>query len=261
MLEYIIILAVLLFIAVLFYKQANEQFEILQIDAERLSDLPTVYQDRSPIVVSGFPTPTLGTESELQKRDHIMQMQTKGISLRSLLASPAIKTFTFPKASAEFLCKESGLNIWFEHHLYKSLLPSPYTSWIYSFNTSLWPDHRGLFKTTAFQTLLMPTQGTAIVTLMLPTMLPYLPTKWGGRLFSSLTMQDTPLLNQLQFIEIKIRKGNLLLLPAHLIVNIHSEVKVSETKVSEVKVSEVKAQDTNAWVFVAEIHHPISRLA
>jgi hypothetical protein len=230
MLEYILFIIVLFFIGILFYKQANEEFQILQLDAERLSELPTLYVDRSPIVVSDFQTPSLGTEEELLKR---------AIDLR---LPPHI-----PKETASYLAKEAGLSIWFEHHLYKQLLPSPYTQFIYSFNTSLWPLRRGLFKTTAFQTLIMPTQGTASVKLMLQKMIPYLPSKWVGRGFSELSLYDTPLLGQIQFIEIRVRKGNLLFLPAHLIVDVESFRENSSVE--------------NAWVFMAEIHHPISLIA
>jgi hypothetical protein len=240
MIEYLLFAIVLFFIAVLFYKQANEEFQILQLE-ERFSELPTLYAERSPIVMSGFQTPNLGSQEDLGKRPQIMNMLVnQNTTLRQLLADP-YPHFQFPLASARFLAKESGLSIWFEHHLFKKLLPSPYTEWVYSFNTSLWPDHRGLFKTTAFQTVLMPTQGTASVKLLLPKMVPYLPTKWKGRQFSTLSLQDTPLLNQIQFIEIRIRKGNLLFLPAHLIVDIESI--------------------ESSWVFLAEIHHPISALA
>jgi hypothetical protein len=241
MIEYIVILAVLLFIAVLFYKQANEQFEILQITAERIQELPTLYQDRSPIVVSDFPTPNLGTYAEISKRPHIMQMYLPSPSphMHAPTIGQAIHSrMLFPLKGAEVLAKESGLNVWFEHHLYKALLPSPYTSWVYSFKTSLWPNKRGMFKTKAFQTLLMPTQGTAILTLMLPKMIPYLPTKWSGRAFSSLSSQDTPLLSEIKFLEIRLRRGTLVLLPAHLIADIRSE--------------------EDSWTFMAEIHHPVS---
>ena len=244
MIEIIIILTVLFFIAVLFYKQANEQFEILQIEASRLSELPTMYADRSPIVISNFQPPVLGTEQELRKRPNILQMAvSREFSLKSLLENPALQTFRFNPETAKFLAKESGLQIWFEHHLYKDLLPSSYTTWLYSSRTSLWPHHRGLFKTTAFQTVIMPTQGTARVSLMLGSAIPYLPNKWYNRTFHSLTPQDTPLLNQIKFIEIKLRRGNLLLLPAHLIVDITSEGSPA------------------AWSFIGEIHHPISRIA
>jgi len=248
MIEIIVIIAVLLFIAVLFYKQANEQFEILQVEATRLQELPTLYQDRSPIVVSDYPTPTLGTHAELQKRQHIMKLMiSPTTNLAGLLNNKTfLAHFTFPVKTTEFIAKESGLHVWFEHHLYKSLLPSSYTSFLYSFQTTLWPQKRGMFRTKAFQTLVMPTQGTAVVTVMLPKMTPYLPAKWTGRAFTSLTMEDTPLLNQIQFIEIILRKGNLLLLPAHLIVDVRS----SYDDTAEA-----------AWVFMADIHHPISRLA
>ncbi len=59
MLEYILIGIVCVFIAILFYKQANEQFEILQLSGERLSDLPTLYSERSPIVITDLPPPPL----------------------------------------------------------------------------------------------------------------------------------------------------------------------------------------------------------
>jgi hypothetical protein len=245
-LEAIMILGVIFFIAVMFYKQGNEEFEILQIEGERLQELPTLYADKAPIVVSDFKLPALGTQTELQKRPHILQMSVApGLSLKALLGSESsLKAYTFKKPTAEFLAKETGLSVWFEHHLYTSLLPSLYTQWLYSHATSLWPHHRGLFKTTAFQTLIMPTQGEARVSLILSKALPYLPKRWEGRAFHGLTPQDTPLLSQIQFVEVKLRPGNLLLLPAHLIVDIASDTSKE-----------------NAWTFIAEIHHPISKLA
>ena len=243
MIEVIIIVCIIFFIAVLFYKQANEQFEILQIDAARIDELPTMYGDRSPIVIKGYDTPYLGTESELQKRPNIMQMAVRpGMSLKALLASPqTLATFQFSYETAKFLSQESGLTVWFQHHMYEKFLPSPYTRWFYNYNCSLWPNHKGLFKTNAFQTLIMPTQGVARVSLMLGKVIPYLPVKWQGRVFKNLTPQDTPLLGQIKFLEVRLKKGNLLLLPAHMIVDIGVE--------------------ENPWIFIAEIHHPISRLS
>ncbi len=244
-LEIIIVAAVAFFICVLFYKQANEEFQILQIDYERLQELPTLYQDRSPIVVSQFPTPSLGTDQELQKRPQLLRMRiTPTESLGMILTNPQrLSTFPFPQATAEWLARESGLQIWFQQSLYEASLPSPYTSWIYSAKTSLWPHHRGLFQTTAFQTILMPTQGEVSVNLLMQKMIPYLPKSWKGRVFSSLSPQDTPLLQQIQYLEVKLRKGNLLFLPAHMIVDVHTT-----------------SQDEPAWIFQADLHHPISRL-
>jgi hypothetical protein len=116
MIEYLLFAIVLFFIAVLFYKQANEEFQILQLE-ERFSELPTLYAERSPIVMSGFQTPNLGSQEDLGKRPQIMNMLVnQNTTLRQLLADP-YPHFQFPLASARFLAKESGLSIWFEHHL------------------------------------------------------------------------------------------------------------------------------------------------
>jgi hypothetical protein len=246
MLEVLAVLVVLFFIAVLFYKQANESFEVLQLEANRMDELPTLYADHAPIVIRSYQTPPLGTQQELEKRPQIMQMAVApSLSLKALLGSTgSLKEYTWKLETTTFLAKETGLETWFNMHLLHSVTPSQYTRWMYSSRCSLWPHHRGLFKTTAFQTVLMPTQGDASVNLLLSKSEPYLPRPWTGRQFAKLTPADTPLLNQIQCIEVKLRKGTLLLLPAHMIVDIAS------------------SDDTNpVWTMVAEVHHPISRLA
>jgi hypothetical protein len=247
MLEIIAILGVIFFIAVLFYKQANESFEIIQLEAERLHELPTLYADHAPIVIRGFQVPGLGTHTELEKRKHIMNMAVApGLSLSALLKSKgSLENFAWKKDTSTFLAKETGLHTWFEQTLFTQLLPSAYTKFFYSFQTSLWPDHRGLFKTKAFQTVLMPTQGTAIVSIMLPKAEPYFPSNWQGRLFHKLTHADTPLLSQIQYLDVKLKKGNLLVLPAHYVVNVRTDDE----------------SDESAWIFCAEVHHWISRIA
>jgi hypothetical protein len=247
MLEFLIFIGVSFFIAVLFYKQANESFEVVQLDASRVSELPTLYGDHSPIVLRDFKTPSIGTYESLSKRNTIMNMLVApSLTLKALLSSEgSLKEYRWKSETASFLSKESGLATWFSHHLYPQLLPSPYTSFFYSQKSGLWIHHKGLSKTTAFQTLIMPTQGIARISLLLPKMIPYLPSNWEGRSFSSLSLNDTPLLNQIQFIDIKVRKGNALLLPAHLLVDISTDPD----------------SDVPTWVFVAEVHHPISRLA
>ena len=241
-LELSIFIIILFVTAVIFYKQSRDSFEILQLEAERISELPDLYEDKSPIVIRGFQMPNIGSYSELQKRSHILQMAVAPkMSLQALLSDPKrLQNFILNPETAKFLAKETGLQTWFEHHLFTQLLPSEYTKFLFSFKTFLYPEHRGLFQTKAYQTLIAPTQGVARVNIMLSKMQPYLPNKWQGRTFNSLSTKDTPLLNQIQFVEIKVKKGNLLLLPPHLIVDI--------------------ASLEDAWIFIAEIHNPISLL-
>jgi hypothetical protein len=255
MIEYLAFLAVGFLIAILFYRQSKDRFEILQIDGERLSELPTLYQEKSPIVVRQMTLPRLGTESELRKRPHLLKLAVSPtFTLGHLLQSPdSLAAFTFTKESAEFLAKESGVSVWFQHMLFPKLLPSPYTAPFYTSIVSLWPHHRGLFKTTAFQTVVYPTQGTIHVSLLLSSMIPFLPSPWKERQFSKLTPQDTPLLSQIKFFEIIVRKGTLLLLPPHTLVDIRSSSASASASADTEK--------EHAWTCIAEIHHPISRIA
>jgi hypothetical protein len=248
MLEILFCGIVILFIAILFYKQANEEIDILQLDASRIEEVPVLYADRSPIVLKGFPVPPLGNYEEMKKRPKVLglHMGDTKETLDSLLHSEGLKEFMFHPTTTEYLAKESGLDVWFGLHCYKDLLPSTLTQWMYSYNTSLWPSHRGLTQTTAVHTLLLPTQGTAHVSLLLSKMIPYLPSEWKGRRLKSITAADTPLVTQLQYVEIKLRKGNALLLPAHMLVDISSDP--------------ASVHDT-LWMFQAEIHHPISRFS
>jgi hypothetical protein len=248
MFEILFFIIVLLFIAILFYKQANEEIEILQIDSERMEEIPGLYGDRSPIVIKNFPVPALGSYEDFQKRPKVLQMKMGSTlhTLQSLLESNELKDFQFHPKTTSHLAKESGLDIWFGLHCYKGLLPSKFTEWLYSYSTGLWPSHRGLTKTRAVQTLFVPTQGVAKVCILLPKMVPYLPVEWKGKQFNKLTAEDTPLLSQIQYVEIKLRKGNALLLPAHILVDISSDPADLHNTL---------------WMFQAEIHHPISLLA
>jgi hypothetical protein len=246
MLNILFCLVVILFIAIIFYKQANEEIDILQLDAERIEEVPNLYPELSPIVLKGFPVPALGSYEEMKKRPKLLGMYVGDKSLDTLLHSPDLKNYLFHPVTMEFLSKEAGLDVWFGLHCYKNLLPSQFTQWMYFYKTALWPSHRGLWQTSAVHTLLVPTQGTAHVSLLLSKMIPYLPIDWKGRKLKSLTAADTPLVSHLKYIEIKLKKGNALLLPAHVLVDISSEGS---------------RVDDMLWMFQAEIHHPISNLA
>lgn len=248
MLDILFCIIVILFIGILFYKQANEEIDILQLDAGRIEEVPTLYGERSPIVLKGFPVPSLGSYEEMKKRPTVLGLtigDTKE-TLDTLLHSKSLQDFTFHPTTMEFLAKESGLHIWFGLHSYKQLLPSSFTQWMYFYKTGLWPSHRGLWQTSAAHTLLVPTQGKAHVSLLLSKMIPYLPIEWKGRRLKTITAADTPLVSHLQYVEIKLKKGNALLLPPHILVDISSD----ETNVNNM-----------LWMFQAEIHHPISSFA
>ena len=245
MIEFIFLLAVLYFIGVLFYRDTKDSFEILQLEAERLNELPDLYSEKRPIVLRGISFPPLGTYTEMKKRPHVLQLGvTPSLRLDTLLHSSALPTFPFTEETARFLAIESGLPVWCKQNLYPQIFPT-FGKLFYSTRESLWPSHRGLWKTKAFYTFCTPTQGIASVKLLLPAMIPYLPVKWEGMNFDSLKTEDTPLLSQLQFVEVKVRAGTALCIPAHVLVNITQHSESPEI----------------LFTYIVDIHHPISRFA
>jgi len=244
MIEFLFLIAVLYFIAILFYRDSKDSFEILQLEADRINELSDLYAEKHPIVLRGMSFPPLGTYAEMKKRPHILQLGvTPSLSLDALLHSPALSSFTFSEETTSFLAKESGLPVWCTQ-LYPKILPSVGRIF-YSTKESLWPSHRGMWKTKAFYTFCTPTQGIASVKLLLPSMIPYLPLRWEGRNFDTLKTEDTPLLSQLQFVEVKLRPGTALLIPAHVLANITQHPESPET----------------LFTYCVDLHHPISRFS
>lgn len=230
MLEYILILVAALFIGVLFYKQANDQLEILLLESARQSELPNLLQERSPVILRGYTTPALGTPAECKKRPSLAPL---------FQYDPA----TFPLQTRKALAQESGLDIWFEH-TWMLTLTTPLTRFYTTTSSKMIIKEEGLQLTTAPLTVFMPTQGECTLTLMIQTQLPFLPKRWKGRQFSQFTAQDSPLLNQIQYTEVVLRKGHILFLPAHLLFDIQQTPESKE----------------EAWIYCVELHHPISRI-
>lgn len=235
MLEVILLLAACLFIAVLFYKQANEQIELLQLEADRKQDLPNVLSERSPIILRGYATPTLGTPETCKQRPSLAPL---------FQYDPA----TFPLETRRALAQESGLDIWFEH-TWLPLLTSPFTRFYTSPSSRMIVHKEGLQQTSAPITFIMPTQGSFIITLMTQSQIPFLPVRWKGRQFEGFTALDTPLLNRVVYTQVKLRVGHIFLLPPHILFDI-------QTCDEEMKGEGV---DPLAWAYCVELHHPISR--
>ena len=61
MIEFLFLIAVLYFIAILFYRDSKDSFEILQLEADRIDELSDLYAEKRPIVLRGMSFPPLGT--------------------------------------------------------------------------------------------------------------------------------------------------------------------------------------------------------
>lgn len=246
MLEIAFLIAIFFLVLVFFYKQKAEGFHILQIESNKLDSFHELLSEKFPIVVRGLGEPKFLTPEILKAtpRLHGIQLAPNlflGDVLKGSKTLPS--NLSLPEDLQKGLASEVGLHVWAEH----SWLPhysGENPSWFLSLDTRVNIGSIGLTKTSAYSTLLYPTSGTFTCSLMLDSAEKFLPARWMGRFLGDLTVSDTPLLKEIQFIDIILRPGHMLHIPAHWIYC-------------------CKATEGSALplVGILEVHHPISKLA
>jgi hypothetical protein len=245
LLEVIIIIATIFIIALVFYKQTNPEYKILQIEYTDLQKLPYLIPELSPIVIRGFKTPHFWTAADIVARPRLQQIPLayKGyvpISLTEAIQNTTLLLPTVALETADLLAQESGIQVWAEHTILP-LLADRWYSYVLSVQTKALISNQGLQETTAFLTCILPTEGDLQISLLHKKQAAYCPTSWKGTLPSSWTKETTPLVGEIQFIDIIVRKGTAILLPPHWRWSAIGEKK--------------------PMIAVVEIHHPISSLA
>lgn len=243
MIEYIFILLVAFGILILFYRQAMNEYNILQIEMEQVSDLPKLLGEQTPVVVRGIGAPKLFTEDSLKSNARLLSYPvTTTLTIQDYIQNPQVQ-IKMPRKSSKVLANESGLQVWASHTWFPKVFAYSAFEMIHTIQAEACLGEKGLQKTTAIYTLLYPTSGALDVTLLTENQGTYMPSVWRGRFPETFTLQDGPLVGEMKYITIKLRPGNILWIPTHWYLSIRS--------------SEKKAC---FWSLI-EIHNPVSWLA
>lgn len=227
-------------ILVFFYRQAVQEFRILQTDS--LEKVPNLLLERCPVVIYPFACPmNLWTYSDIEQRKSLGAFPIQGVPLGKLIEK--INVFMPVKeVQSTQLAKEAGLSIWAEHEILPLFKSASVFGSMYSVNTQTRIGSQGLQKTYAHATLLVCTEGTMHVTLLTEASDPFLPHVWKERRLSKMTRDDAPLIGQIQTVEVIVRQGSALVIPPHWKVCWDDE---EDTKPS-----------LAVWI---EVHYPVSR--
>lgn len=215
MMEIFLILSVLLGVFIVFYRQAIDQFNILQIESNQLGELPKLLNERTPLVLRDIGLPKLLTPETLQNNARLQQFPlTSTMTLGGYLKDPK-RQLTIGSKVATVLAKESGLAVWAEHTWFERCFSYSFLTYIHSMKTEAYVGEKGLQKATSVETLLYPTSGSLEVTLLTEQQGKCLPQVWRKRFPETFTIQDTPLVGEIKYITIKLRPGNMLCIPTH----------------------------------------------
>jgi hypothetical protein len=243
MLEILFILLIVFFVLIFFYKQSADEFHILQIDQTTLDTLPELLAEAHPLVIRGLGTPKILTE-EILKGNHRAQTLPVAIPhvLHQYLANPKGKTLVpLGIEVRKQAANELGLQVWAEHVWFPRIKEENPLAYALSMDSEVYISSMGMRMTTAAYTLIYPTNGTFTGSILVSGNTKFMPV-WEGLFVSEMKPSEYPLLNEVQFMDIILRPGHMLILPPHWILSL-------------------KSSDTLpvfAWI---EVHHPISRLA
>jgi hypothetical protein len=239
----VFIIATLFIIALFFYKRAIHEFRINQVDD--LEKAFTQQHERIPCVVSDFPTPQgLWSDAVVKNRQVLATSTLEDGSMLQTYITTGGSDMSDDDAAA--YAEQTGLTLWSAHNIYPSFKAHTSFGFLYNIRTSAYVGPRGLHKTTAPATLIIPTDADHIVSICTEEAEPYLPIDWHGRQLGELTIEDTPLLGHIDYMDIVARPGNAVILPAHWIYCISGPV------------ADAAADAGPIFYSIVEIHHPVS---
>jgi hypothetical protein len=250
-----IFLSLLFFISAWFYSLRRDSIEILQVDySNSFTTLHDLLQESQPIILKGCPVPPILTSTKLAEIPRLNAFPLSGsYTLEAYRTSPgsvlpAEQIAGIPLIEpiiGRTLAKELSLDKWMNYNYTDFMVElSGYFSVVKSFRTRVLLGGHGMVRPRSLYTCILVSEGSYVVSLVNKRSEAFLPNEWETRYPSSLTINDTALVGEIQFIDIILRPGTMLIVPCHIIYSMG-----------------LKSADTFNSALILELDSPISQLA
>lgn len=232
--EIIITLVLAFLIAIWFYRQRRDSIEILQVEFQStLSTIHELVEELQPIIIRGNIFPQILSReklSEIPRLDNFpLRIPSDAPHLLNYRQNPgsvlpdeqATGIPILDPDCARTLAKELSIELWATHNLADifSELSGVFSS-VSSKRTSVVLGGCGMKRATSIYTCIIPTEGKYILSLVNKRSESFLPANWKFRYPANLTVNDTPLVGEIQFIDIILRPGSMAILPSHCIYSL-----------------------------------------
>lgn len=220
MLEFILIIGIIFLILTFFYKQAICEFRINQIEWTQKDTVRSLLNEKVPLVIRTIPSAAFWTHEDVFNRscftDIPIFQETTLPNWIETGSSESVCPWKYEQAS--IIANVSGINIWADKWINPLIINPLMKFWMFP-KYHCWAGNVGLRKTYATWTCLFAVDGEITLTIMPETVQTALPANWVGCFPSSLTTKDTPFVGDLKFIDIILRPGNSIFIPAHWFVS------------------------------------------
>ena len=216
----ILVIAILFFIGAVFYKQSVQEFRINQISWDQSERLEELWEERVPIIVKDSPVPPVWTFQDVGIRPvyATIPIPESQLTVQTWVATAEPDAIVaWPASTAEKIAKVSSIEPWLEDIWISKCKRGPKgaLSSLFPAKHRLWAGARGLEQLKAQWTLLFPIEGSLIVTLITTGQDDYLPSPWKGTFPGLYTISDTPYVGSIKFMDVILRPGHAIFIPAH----------------------------------------------
>ncbi len=246
MLVVLLIIAVLFFLGALFYKQSIQEYRINQIEWEQRHQLDALFEERVPVVVRSMPASPVWTHDDVIAREFYGKERPHGSaeSLREIIMSGQYSGAIWDRSYRARIFDAAGAAIWFDK------IWTPVLTGTRGWLAGLLPPAgecfiggQGLMEFKANWTLIVPSEGAIIVSVLNQKEKKLLPTAWSGLDPKKITKEQTPYAGSIQYMDVIVRPGTGLWVPAHWLVS-----------------WEAKDEGSVPLVMTVAIHNPVSWL-
>jgi hypothetical protein len=220
MLEILLILGILFLILTFFYKQAICEFRINQIEWSQKDNISDLFAEKVPFVLRSIPSATFWTHDDVAIRpcfkDIPIFQETNLVDWLSMSNSTSLCPWKYPQA--EKIAVNSSIDIWANKWLNPLVINTFLKFWMFP-KYHCWAGSVGLRRTFATWTCIFPVDGEILLTIMPETVQTSLPAHWVNCFPAQLTIKDTPFVADLKFLDIILRPGNCVFMPAHWFIS------------------------------------------
>ena len=223
------LICIVFVISVLFYKQRRMTVEILQSEYTAQDSLKELAAEHQPIVIRNTPIPQSLTVEQLTKMQRLSEFRFQegpGLTLRQYLtdSSPDSGAPLISQNAAHILSKELALPIWVSHTIHDMIQEmGGFFSVAYSNRVQPVFGGIGMKRATAVMTFFMPVEGTYNISLVNPKSESFLPPEWKHRYPRTLTINDSPLVAEVKYIDIILRPGTMICVPTQTIFSLEPD--------------------------------------
>jgi len=197
-------------IMLFFYQQHITEFRFNQIEWTQKETIKDLLSERAPIVIRSIPLVRFWTLQDALQRSCFQKLAMfQGMTLPQWLQKDTENRICPWNDSQAEQIAEQGLSVWADQYFNSYI-----KHWWMTVKYHCWAGQVGLRKMISW-TCLFPTEQEIIVTVMNPSVTPFLPSTWMGQFPTEWTEKDTPFIQDIKYMDIIVRPYTSLLLPAH----------------------------------------------